>query len=814
MTKSALLCKAKTVLEWETLLGWLAKHACSTMGVDLCRSLRLAAHKVDAEQMLGETREMLVLQDRKEGFSLVTFPDLRPMLRRLSKGGTLETGEFHQISMVLGQIAEVKAKLLATRSLTPLLCQKSSLLSEYTQVKNVLDRCIDEEGKIRSSATSELRKRIETLRSCKEQIRKRMDEMLNKAKFSELLQEKYFDLRASRYVLPVRAECQSQVPGIVHDVSASGATVFIEPRELIERNNKMKVAEIEVEREVRRILNDLAQSLVPHTESIAGDLMCLAEFDCLVAKAVLSRLLDAKDVFLNTNGRLRLDRARHPLLLLSRLHARIQGDLTTDKRGEESKADIIPNDLYLEDTVKALVISGPNAGGKTVTLKLLGLFSLMVRAGLPLPCEAGSEMAFFPEVYADIGDAQDLTRDLSSFSAHITQMIGLLQHAKPGALVLLDEPVTSTDPTEGAALAEALLLRLTEQGMKVVVTTHYPRLKVLAQSRVGFLNASAEFNVATLSPTYRILFGFPAGSSALDIAGRLGMDEVLLKDALDRAKEGTITGDQQEIIRIVDELQQQKSCLEDELARAQVAREKSERLAHAQQKIMTKFQESERELKNDVRKKVIQSFAVAKKKIQQFLEEAKKEQSLASIKRAKDQIVVIENETIEQFSDQSSRVSLEQLQAGDQVEIKPLGVLGTLSESPQLNRRVRVRIGERELSVDVKHLGGRIKEVSSKHDSESQAVAQKLSFRAAMAPDSEILDVRGKFADDALCEMVSFLDQMSLTNTHLARVIHGHGTGKLKQVLREYLKESPYVESFRPGNREEGGDGVTIIDLK
>ncbi|HIN34078.1 MAG TPA: endonuclease MutS2 [Nitrospirales bacterium] len=802
MTKLALLRKAETVLEWDVLLDLLAKHASSPMGADLCRSLRLADHIADAKQLLGETGEMLTLQDRKEGFSLMPFPDLHPMLNRLEKGGTLETGEFHQISVLLGQVVEVKAKLVVARASIPLLYSRADVLSNHAQLKKAIDHCIDEEGHIRPTATPELSKLMDAIRSSKERIRKRIDAMLNKPKLAELLQEQYFDLRANRYVLPVRAECRSQVPGIVHDVSASGATVFIEPRELVERNNQMKVAEIEVEREIRKILNELAQRLVPHTGSIADDLVCLAQLDCIAAKATFSRLLDAKPVGLNTEGRIQLDRARHPLLVFARL------------RAQAAEGGVIPNDLYLDGSVRGLVISGPNAGGKTVTLKLLGLFALMVRAGLLLPCDPGSEMGLFPEVYADIGDAQDLSRDLSSFSAHITQMIWLLRHAAPGALVLLDEPVTSTDPTEGAALAEALLLRLTEQKMKVVVTTHYPRLKVLAQSRPGFLNASAEFDVSTLSPTYRVLFGMPGGSSAIDIAGRLGMDETLLEDALDRAKQGTTSEDEQKMTRIVDELQQRQRRLEEELRRAQVAREESERSADAQRETTEQIQQAERELKKDARRKVVEEFAMAKRRIHQLLEETKKEKSSAVIKTAKQQLAAIERETTERLSDLDSRVPLDQLQAGDHVDITPLGVVGILCEPPQSNRRVRVRIGERELSVDVDQLGGRVKEASIERATDPSTMPRNTSSRVAMDLGEEVLDVRGKYADDALYEMTNFLDQASLTNASLVRVIHGHGTGKLKQVLRDYLKESPYVEGFRPGDRNEGGDGVTIVDLK
>ena len=784
------------------------------MGADLCRALRLAKHRAEAEQLLDETSEMLALQDRKEGFSIIPFPDLRPMLVRLDKGGVLEAGEFHQIAVVLGQVAEVKTKLAAANVSIPSLCRRAEALSDHRQLKNAIDRCIDDEGHMRPNATPELSKLTETLRGCKERIRTRMDAMLSKPKIVELLQEQYVDLRANRYVLPVRAECRSQVSGIVHDVSASGATVFIEPRELVERNNQMKVAELDIEREVRRILNDLAQQLMPHTTHIADDLMSLAELDRIAAQAAMSRLLEANAVELNTQGCIRLDRARHPLLVLGRLHARIAAESTEhDTRGENPN-EVIANDLHLDDTVRGLVISGPNAGGKTVTLKLLGLFALMVRAGLHLPCAAGSAMGFFPEIYADIGDAQDLSRDLSSFSAHITMMIGLLRHAAPGGLVLLDEPATSTDPTEGAALAEALLLRLTEQGMKVVVTTHYPRLKVLAQSRPGFLNASAEFDVPTLSPTYRVLFGIPGGSSAIDIAGRLGMDEALLEDALGRATQGATEEDEQAMTRIVDELQQRQRHLEEELTRARAAREASEHSAHAQRETMTRIQQAERELKRDARKKLSEEFAMAKRRLHQLLDDIKKETSPGAMKKAKEQLAAIEREATERLSDPATRIPIDQLRAGDQVEIIPLGVLGRLCEPPQSNRRVRVRIGERELSVDVQHLGGRIHAASSEHDAGTHTAQPNIAPCGVTDAGSDILDVRGKYADDALYAVETFLDHVSLSNASLVRVIHGHGTGKLKQVLREYLKESPYVTGFRPGDRREGGDGVTIVDLK
>ncbi len=808
--KTVLLNKAEAVLEWSSVLEALANHAISDMGADLCRSLQLAHSVTDAESLLEETAEMLMVSDRKEGFSLMPFSDLRPVLTRAEKGGSLEAGEFHKIGIVCGQIQIVRAKLLPLGVLAPLLSQKAETLGHYADLTQSIHRCIDEEGDVRPTATPALHKLTDTLRVSKERIRKRMEALLNKPRVADLLQEHYFDLRANRYVLPVRAECRSQVPGIVHDVSASGATVFIEPRELVERNNEMKVAELEVEREIRKILNDLAQQLIPYAGTLATDLHCLAELDCLAAKAALSRVLDAKPVSLNARGRVWLNKARHPLLVLARLRA--ARDL--DERSSESDGEVIPNDLHLDEDIRGLVISGPNAGGKTVTLKLLGLFALMARSGLHLPCAEHSEMGFFPEVYADIGDAQDLSRDLSSFSAHITQMIGLLDHAVPGALVLLDEPATSTDPTEGAALAEAMLLRLTEQEMKVVVTTHYPRLKVLAQARPGFLNASAEFDVPTLSPTYRVRFGMPGGSSAIDIAGRLGMDEALLEDAQQRVEQDETVKSEQAMTRIVDELQQRQRRLDVELAGAKVAREEHETLVQIQREKTAQIEEVERDLKKNARRKMAEELALAKRKIHEVVEQTKKERAAISAKAAKERLADIERHTSAQLSDSSAHVPLHEMRVGDQVEIPSLGVVGTLCEAPESKRRVQLRIGEREMSVDVQSLGGVAQKASRENTSVSEGVSSPPRPRVSADPAQEVLDVRGKYADDALYEIETFLDQISLSSASLVRVIHGHGTGKLKQVLRAYLKASPYVTGFRPGDRYEGGDGVTIVDLK
>ena len=473
------------VIEWPRLLEALAGHARSTMGAARCRVLELATDLEDAIRRQQETTEMGRLQDAGDGLQSLVFPDIRDPLARAQKGAALEILELRDCAIVLELLEETGRFVERHQHDAPALGSVGQTLQSagaLRPVKAALDAAIHQDGSIKESATPELRRLTHQAHALKQQIRDQVNQMLHSRRYEEILQEQYFAQREGRYVIPVKTDMRGQVPGIVHDVSASGATVFIEPRELVELNNSIKVADLEIEREVRRILRELSALVAAQAELVLAGLEALAELDGIAARASFGRQLKAQPVGLNDEGRVTLLQARHPLLVLS-------------------KGEVVANDILLDESIQVLVISGPNTGGKTVTLKIVGLFALMVRAGLHLPCDAESEMAFFPDVYADIGDAQDLARDLSSFSAHMTQMIQLLDEAdrqrsgdeksEPRQwLVLLDEPVTSTDPTEGAALAEALLCRLATLGMKVVATTHYGSLKALAHMVPGFANAS------------------------------------------------------------------------------------------------------------------------------------------------------------------------------------------------------------------------------------------------------------------------------------------------------------------------------------
>ncbi len=795
MNAQSFLRQAMTVLEWDRVLDVLAGQARSAMGAEFCRALPLEAGLAAAQVRLQETAEMMALQESGDPFPSLPFADVREAVDRASKGAPLETHELRDISSGLGLAADVIRYLGRHRETVPALSAAAGTLEplfDLHQLKTSIDRAVDAEGNIRESATPELRHLMRHAAGLKQQMRNRLETILASKRYAEVLQERYFAQREGRYVVPIKDEMRGKIPGIVHDVSASGATVFLEPRELVDLNNSIKVAELEVQREVRRILQELSALVAAQAAVLVAGLDALARLDCIGAKAAFGRLTHAQPVPLNDRGRIMLRQACHPLLVLERER-------------------VVANDILFDEAVRVLVISGPNTGGKTVTLKIIGLFALMARAGLPLSCEGDSEMAVFGEISADIGDAQDLAKDLSSFSAHMTQMIQLLQRASPGrsnALVLLDEPVTSTDPAEGAALAEALLLRLAGLGMKVVATTHYNQLKVLAQSEPGFKNASVEFDVRTLSPTYRLVMGLPGGSSAIEIAGRLGMDEAILDRAMNLLNKSDRSLDE-----VLGELQEQQRQLHDDTTRAAELRAQAERAAREAAEILERLRASEREERKGTKKKLTEELLRARAQVQDIVEEVKRERTLIKAREAKQKLADIGERQQPRASDGADTVPLDRLGVGDRVELVRLGKTGTLLEAPGEKKRVRVRVGDVEMSVALPDLIG----LGVRQEPERPVPTAPRRLPAASLADAEaatVLDLRGRMADEALDATVAALDRATLAGAPLLRIIHGHGTGKLRTVIREYLKGSPYVAGFRAGERAEGGDGVTVVQLR
>lgn len=810
MQSDGLQREAAKVLEWGKLLEVLASFAQSAVGAEHCRSVRLEQDVAQALARQRETSDLALLKAGADPFPRLQFPNVTELLGRVAKGACLEVHELRDIALVLDVVEEIHRYLLRHQVDAPTVSAMATQcgpMTEYRRLAVALNGAIDRDGSIRDSASPELQRLMHRAKDLKQHMRHRLDQILHSRRYEGVLQEDYFAQREGRYVIPIKTDMQGKIPGIVHDVSASGATVFLEPRELVELNNSIKVVDLEVEREVRRILRELSAMIAPHTPELAGTVVLLGQLDAISAKAALSLQLHAFPPHLNDEGRIVLKQARHPFLVMT-------------------KDQVVPNDLTFDETVRVLIISGPNTGGKTVTLKLLGLFSLMVRCGLHLPCSPESEMAIFPSIYADIGDAQDLARDLSSFSAHITQMVQLLREVSTGtetegaaslghpgrALVLLDEPVTFTDPAEGAALASALLCRLAAAGVKVVATTHYSLLKGLAQERPGFANASVEFNLETLSPTYRLILGQPGGSAAIEIAGRLGMDESLLQDA--RAR---LQGDNRALETLLNDLQDKQRRLSDDMAAAGLAKQVAEQAAREARELLAFVQESERDERQGFKKKLSQEFQRARAAVQATLDDLKRDQKLLKAKETKVRLTELEQDVRRDIGEPYEPIPVEQLSVGDAVEVVGLGMTGTLLEPPQGKKRVRLKVGEGEILASVASLAGIAGSVQPARSGLSKTTTTQVRRSTqTLAPEDiqETFDVRGRTADDALDVVVAGLDRAILGGSPFVRIIHGHGTGRLKSALREYLKASPYVVTFRPGDQAEGGDGVTIVELR
>lgn len=794
---------AAQALEWPRLLEVLAQHAQSSMGVARCRSLCLSNDLADARGRQHETTEMVSLLVGSHPMPALAFPDIREQLTRSRKGGMLEAAELRDCAVVLALMAEVERYAESHAAETQALARVLAPLHDTKSLRGLLkaiEGAIQSDGSMKDTASSELRRLSHQAQGLKQEIRQHLERILHSKRYEDILQESYFAQREGRYVVPVKADMRGKIPGIVHDVSASGATVFLEPRELVELNNSIKVADLEIEREVQRILRELTALVASNATKMEQGIEVLAECDVIRARAELSRRLKCNPVALNSDGRIMLKQARHPLLLIT-------------------KDQVVANDIHMDETIHVLVISGPNTGGKTVALKIIGLFALMVRSGLHLPCAPESEMALFVDLYADIGDAQDLSRDLSSFSAHMISMIRLFSESvlpKSSSalctLVLIDEPVTSTDPQEGAALAEALLCRLAELNMKVVATTHYGALKELAQTTPGFVNASVEFDVERLAPTYRLFMGIPGGSSALEIAGRLGMDQSILNDARKR-----LYHNDQRLDKLMADLQRTQRQLADDSEMAQRARQEAEQAAREAQVLRAQLQEAEQEVRRGLKKKLGEEFQRARTEVQAIVDSLKREQKLIKAKETKQRLHELETKTMQELVPVSKLILLEHLGVGDTVEIIGLGMTGSLLEMPQGKKRVRVKVGEGEILAGVSNLVGIVQEsdMPAGRPASSSSSPCPGPTGIGLGPDEQtVVDVRGQAADEALDYVVAALDRATFDGAPYLRIIHGHGTGRLKTVLREYLKESPYVAEFRPGDRAEGGDGVTVAKLR
>ncbi len=791
-----LLVKTLSDLEWEKLERKVAELLRGPVAADF--RLPLADSLEASARSLKESAEALRALAQGEPLPLDGIRDIAQHLLRVARHGDLDAAQINDVRHTLSAARVLRRYLSARKLALPALFEACPIDPSLDGLVDTLSDALDSDGTLADHASAELRRLRAETRNLRANLIARLEELI--LKHNELLSDRFYTLRDGRYVLPVRSDTHERVHGIVHGTSASGATIFVEPRSLVTQGNRLKLAEAEQEREELRILGLLSSEIRDRQASVDAAYAALLHADLKSASARLAQALALSEPVLSAVPRIRLRAARHPVLALE-------------------GAQVVANDVEASAR-SALVISGPNAGGKTVALKLLGLSALMVRAGLFLPAAEGSECGFFSAVLSDIGDEQSLSKNLSTFSAHIDHIREILAVAEEGSLVLLDELAGSTDPEEGAALACAIVERLCELGAAVAVTTHYEPLKARALSDARLRNASVGFDVASMAPTFRLRLDVPGASSALAVAERFGLSRGIVERARAVLPEQSKHFDAlvKQLEHKLDEVERERAVLEQDTRRAhdlraeleaEVARQKARdkrALGGEAERLLSELKTLRGEL--DTLKKRLRSERVtseearaAQQKLEQIARQANEHPALKA------------REAASEADEGRAELSADQLTVGKRAYAPRLRAEVEVVELPSKGR-VRVAAGPMRLWVDVAELRAARGEKEPVRDKERLPARPKERGPELQSSDNA-LDLRGMRVDDALSLLDTFLDRLYGRGEHVAFIEHGFGTGALREAVRSHLESpSPYVESMRGGLPEEGGERVTVVRLR
>ncbi|MDI6871991.1 MAG: endonuclease MutS2 [Bacillota bacterium] len=797
--------KSLSLLEFPKIQARLADLAVFAVGKELAEALLPQPEPLWVAAAQEDTAEALALLWREGGVPWGGLHDLRPLLHRATLGAVLEAEELLAVADTLRGMARLRRFMAERSDRFPRLAALAESLPGLPELGAEIQRCITEHAEVADAASPALARLRAQSRTLQNRLREKLDSLVTSPEVARYLQEPLVTLRNDRYVIPVRREYKSMVPGVVHDQSASGATLFVEPMAVVELNNQLRQVNAAEQEEVRRILSALSAQVAAAAPDLEAAMGALGRFDFMLAKGKLAREMEATLPRLNREGRLRLRQARHPLLA----------------------GTVVPVDVMLGEDFITLVITGPNTGGKTVTLKTIGLLTLMAQAGLHIPAGEGSEVAIFSDIFADIGDEQSIEQNLSTFSSHLTNIVRLLDRLTDNCLVLLDELGAGTDPTEGAALAMALLDHLHRRGTRTVATTHYPELKAFAYTRPGVENASVEFDVETLRPTYRLAIGIPGRSNAFEIAARLGLSEEIIAEA--RRLTSREASRMEDVLRAVAE---NRRLTEEHRLRAEEERHRLENLSREYDAKLRRLTEEKEQILARARKEGEELLQKARREVDQLLTELRRQIREApaggeeAVRQARQRLAdererlrhdLSQREAVEEEAlPQAAPTELSALQPGVRVRIVRFGQEGVVLAPPTPSGEVLVQAGSLRMTLrpeDVAVLPpappGR-RPATTRRPVEGH---QELARSKAGTIRSE-LDLRGLTVDEAWELVTKYLDDASLAGLSQVRLIHGKGTGALRQGLRERLGSCPGVAEYRYAAPAEGGDGVTIVRLE
>lgn len=778
-------------LDYQKILHKLAHHASTSLGKDAVEKLEPKGDFELVKLRLQATDEAVNVERLKGNAPFGGIRDIRSSLHRVRIGGMLNPTELLDISTTMFGTRRLKRFVLAVHEeyAIPMLKDQVELLTENKQLEDKINSCIDENAVVVDGASPELGRVRSELRTGEGRVRERLEQMLRNSSVQKMLQDVLITIRNDRFVIPVKSEYRSSFGGMIHDQSASGATLYIEPDAIVQLNNKIRELKFKEEVEIEKILRALTELVAEQVDLLVLDVDQLAELDFTFAKAGLARELKATMPRLNDRGFIKIKRGRHPLIAAD---------------------SVVPLDLELGNDFSQIIVTGPNTGGKTVSLKTVGLLSLMAMSGLFVPAEEGSQLCVFDAIYADIGDEQSIEQNLSTFSSHMTNIISILRDMTPKSLVLLDELGAGTDPAEGSALAISILDYIHQIGCRIIATTHYSELKAYAYQKQGTINASMEFDIQTLSPTYRLLVGVPGRSNAFAIAERLGLSKRIIEHARTQVGE-----EDKRVESMIASLEENRLIAEAERQSAERMRREAEEMRLTLEAQQAKFDEQRDKLLEKAERDAREAVAKARREADEIIAELRrmaqeeaggvKDHRLVEAKRRLDQAAP----ELREKQVRAAKKRPERIEAGDEVRVVTLGQKGHVVEIVSATEAT-VQLGIMKMKVELSNLE-KIGSTAQKKPAHQVATTVKRTRDDNIRME---LDMRGLNMEDTLIEADRFLDESFLGNLGQVYLIHGKGTGVLRTGMQEYLRRHKHVKSYRMGNYNEGGAGVTIVELK
>lgn len=778
------------VLEFPKIRERLVSRTVTALGREIAGALQPSPDPEVVVSAQEETSEAVALMAGGE-VPLRGTADIRDLVRGAVVGSAPAASEFLAIKDTLDTMRRCRVFVLARRDRAPKLAEMAQVMRTFEAIEDAIRRTIADDGTIPDTAGPDLARLRREQRAVHARVRGKLEDVL-RGPHARMLQDPLITTRSDRYVVPVRQEFKNQFPGVLHDQSASGATAFMEPLSVLPLGNRLRELEIEEREEIARLLHELAARVGAEGDDILWAYDAVGRIDFAVAKALLAEAMRAAAPHIRSDGALNFIRARHPLL--------------AGAGGADPGQEVVPIDIALGEEFTTLVITGPNTGGKTVTLKTLGLLTLMAQAGLHIPADGGSIAAVFPQVFADIGDEQSIEQSLSTFSSHMTAIVGILGHLRPPALVLLDEIGAGTDPTEGVALARALIEHLHGLGVRTAVTTHYNELKALAYTHPGIQNASVEFDVQTLRPTYRLLLGVPGRSNALTVAARLGLDPQVIERATSLLGEEVMAID-----RVLGDIEADRKAYEWEVAEAARLRTEADAVRGRAEQELARLRSERQKTLARVRQEGEALVARARREIEEIVASLKSKPGPQEVQEARSQLrrLAEELEQSAQVERPAMGEPLETVRPGQRVFVTPLNRPGTVLSAAGSGDEVEVEVGAMRVRLQLSALRA-ISDMAPERPPVSTPSIDPLPQTAVPLSVS----VRGQRVEEAIPVVEKYLDDAYLAGLKTVTVIHGKGTGTLRKVVHELLATHPQVKTFRLGERGEGESGATIVELR